>query len=155
MRRKNQDLSRERIEEVLKKGSSGVMAVIGDDDYPYAVPLSYVYADSKIYFHCAKEGHKIDAIVKNNKVSFCVVDQDVIVPDEYTTYYRSVIVFGKARILEREEKKAALMNLTLKYSPEDKRKKLDNIDRELEHVCMVAIDIEHMSGKEAKAIAQR
>ena len=154
MRRTKQNMSQERCIEVLERGTSGVLAVLGDEDYPYAVPLSYVYKDSKIYFHCAKEGHKIDAIVKHNKVSFCVIDQDKVVPEDYTTHYRSVIVFGKARILEGEEKKTSLTELTLKYAPEDEQKRLDTIDENLDHVCMVSVDIEHMSGKEARDIAQ-
>ena len=154
MRRTKQNMSKERCIEVLERGTSGVLAVLGDEDYPYAVPLSYVYKDSKIYFHCAKEGHKIDAIVKHNKVSFCVIDQDKVVPEDYTTHYRSVIVFGKARILEGEEKKEALMDLTLKYAPRDEKEHLDSIDKDLPNVCMVAVDIEHMSGKEARDIAQ-
>ena len=70
MRRTKQEMPRNRCEEVLERGTSGVLAALGDEDYPYAVPLSYVYRDSKIYFHCAKNGHKLDAIAKNNKVSF-------------------------------------------------------------------------------------
>ena len=60
----------------------------------YALPLSYVYDENCIYFHSAKEGHKIDILQKNPKVSFCIIDQDVIQPLEYTTYFKSVIVFG-------------------------------------------------------------
>ena len=73
MRRKKQALSQEACSVVLEKGTSGVLAVSGDNDYPYAVPLSYVYDGEKIYFHCAKSGHKLDAIQKNQKVSFCVI----------------------------------------------------------------------------------
>ena len=87
MRRKKQKLSYEECERILKRNTAGVLAVDGDNNYPYAVPMSYVYDSSKIYFHCAKTGHKIDAITKNEKVSFCVIDEDRIVPEEYTTYY--------------------------------------------------------------------
>ena len=97
MRRKKQVLSKEECELVLERGTSGVLAVLGEGGYPYAVPLSYVYADGKIVFHCAKQGHKLDAIAKNDKVSFCVVDLDDIQPERYTTYFRSVIAFGRAR----------------------------------------------------------
>ena len=96
MRRKKQALSPEECEGVLERGSSGVLAVLGDGGYPYAVPLSYVYADGRLFFHCAKAGHKLDAITREPKASFCVVDQDRVVPEEYTTYFRSVIVFGRA-----------------------------------------------------------
>ncbi len=88
IRRKRQALSKEEISSVLYRGTSGVLALAGDDNYPYAVPISYVYDGEKIYFHCAKSGHKLDAIQRNEKVSFCVIDQDKIVPDEYTSYFR-------------------------------------------------------------------
>jgi nitroimidazol reductase NimA-like FMN-containing flavoprotein (pyridoxamine 5'-phosphate oxidase superfamily) len=150
MRRKNQVLSAEDTISVLQKGTSGVLAVYGDNDYPYAVPLSYVYYNSKIYFHCAKTGHKIDAINKNNKVSFCVIDQDTIVPQEYTTYFRSVIAFGKARILENEtEKRKAMEILAEKYSPNHEKGRLEEIDKLFNQVCLIEIEIDHLTGKEA------
>jgi nitroimidazol reductase NimA-like FMN-containing flavoprotein (pyridoxamine 5'-phosphate oxidase superfamily) len=150
MRRNKQALSAEESIAVLNKGTSGVLAVSGDDDYPYAVPLSYVYRDSKIYFHCAKSGHKIDAIARNQKVSFCVIDQDNVVPQEYTTYFRSVIAFGKARILkDDEQKRHALEILAVKYSPGHEQGCLQEIDKMLKQVCIVELDIEHMTGKEA------
>ena len=97
MRRHKQLLSKEECEKILYKATSGVLALEGDNNYPYTVPISYLYEDNKIYFHSAKSGHKIDSIKKNQKVSFCVIDQDKIVPEEYTTYFRSVIVFGKIK----------------------------------------------------------
>ena len=72
MRQKKQELSRQEIADILHKGTSGVLALLGDNDYPYAVPISYVYDDGKIYFHSAKSGHKIDAIQRTEKASFCV-----------------------------------------------------------------------------------
>ena len=83
MRRKRQALSMEEIAAVLNRGTAGVLALSGDDGYPYAVPISYVFDGDKIYFHCARAGHKLDAIRRNAKASFCVVDQDQIVPEEY------------------------------------------------------------------------
>ncbi len=80
MRRKRQALDAEEMADVLHKGTSGVLALSGDDGYPYAVPISYVYDGNKIFFHCAKSGHKLDAIHRNAKASFCVIDQDQIVP---------------------------------------------------------------------------
>lgn len=102
MRRNKQLLSNNESVEILKNGTSGVLALLGDNEYPYAVPISYVYDNSKIYFHGAKSGHKIDAIRKCNKASFCVIAQDEIHPEKYTTYFKSVITFGKIRILEDE-----------------------------------------------------
>ena len=79
-------LSQEENIEILRAGASGVLAVHGDDDYPYTIPLNYVYRDNKLYFHSAKTGHKLDAIQRQPKVSFCVISEDKIVPEEYTTY---------------------------------------------------------------------
>ena len=107
MRRRKQELSRQEVLDVLYNGTSGVLALLGDNDYPYAVPISYVYDDGKIYFHSAKSGHKIDAIQKTEKASFCVIDKDLVVPEEYTTYFRSVIAFGKIRVIEDDREKRA------------------------------------------------
>lgn len=151
MRRKKQLLSHDECINVLLKGTSGVLAVLGDDDYPYAVPMSYVYDNEKIYFHCAKVGHKLDAIKNHSKVSFCVIDQDHIVPEEYTTYFRSVIVFGKARILtDRNEINQSIKILAKKYHPTDTKQHRDEmIDKEIQAMCMFVIEIDLMTGKQA------
>ncbi len=150
MRRKNQLLSQEEAAAVLERGTSGVLALCGADGFPYAVPLSYVYEGSKLYFHCAKTGHKLDMIRENEKVSFCVIDQDQIVPEKYTTYFRSVIVFGRARVLEDTgEKRSALEKLAAKYSPDQEEGRMKEIDSLFEQVCMVEISIDQMTGKEA------
>lgn len=150
MRRKRQELTEKECVSILERATSGVLSVAGDDDYPYGVPLSFVYCDSKLYFHCAKTGHKLDAIRRNNKVSFCVIDQDQVVPEKYTTYFRSVIAFGKARILEEEtEKRRTLELLAARYSPNQEEGRLKEIESQFRHVCMVEVSIDHMTGKEA------
>lgn len=151
MRRKKQALSREEAEAVLERGTSGVLSVSGDDGYPYGVPVSYIYADGKIYFHCGKSGHKIDAISGNEKVSFCVIDKDEIVPEKFTTYFRSVIAFGRARIIGDDgEKRDAVRKLAVKYCPEQSAESIEKaIDDEFPGLCMVEITIDHLSGKEA------
>lgn len=155
MRRKNQLLSLEETISILEQETSGTLAVLGDDGYPYAVPLSYVYEDSKIYFHCAKSGHKMESILNNDKVSFCIIAQDQIIPEEYTTYYRSVIVFGKARLLENEEKRHAVEVLAKKYSPEDEAGRAKEIEESFNRVVMVEIAIEHMTGKAALELVKK
>ena len=79
LRRKKQLLPEAEIIEILQSCTSGVLAVTGDNDYPYAVPLSYAYKDGKLFFHFAKTGYKIDSILKNNKVSFCVIKTDDVI----------------------------------------------------------------------------
>lgn len=157
MRRKRQLLSEKEAIAMLENGTSGVLSLLGDDEYPYAVPLSYVYTDNKIFFHSAKTGHKIDAIRKCNKASFCVIDQDNIVPEEYTTYFRSVIVFGKIRILSDEnELREAIEKLAIKYHPKDNvANRNKGIFKELNLLYMIELSVEHMTGKEAIEIVQR
>lgn len=157
MRRKNQKLSNEVCEKLLKEGSSGVLALYGDGGYPYAVPLSYVYDSGKIYFHSAKSGHKIDSVKRNGKASFCVICRDEIVPEEYTTYFRSVIAFGTVRIIEDDtEKRDAIEKLAVKYAPnESEESRSDAIDREWAPLCMLEMAVEHISGKEAIELVRK
>ena len=151
MRRKNQGLNEEDCIKILENAPSGVLATLGDDNYPYAVPLNFAYKNNKIYFHCATNGHKLDAINKNSKVSFCVVDSEEVIPDKFTTDYRSVILFGKARIIEDNEEKAkTILYLCEKYSPNQKDSWQETIKNSIDRFSMVEIDIEHISGKQSK-----
>ena len=151
MRRKKQALSQQEVEDILHRGTSGVLALLGDNDYPYAVPISYVYDSGKIYFHSAKSGHKIDAIQSTAKASFCVINKDLVVPEEYTTYFRSVIAFGQIRVIEDDnEKRTAIEKLVIKYAPEDTAVNRDNaIRREWKPLCLLEMTIDHITGKEA------
>ena len=157
LRRKRQALSETDCSDILKRGTSGVLALMGDGGYPYAVPMSYVYDGEKLYFHCAKSGHKLDAIAGNPKASFCVVDRDQVVPEEYTTYFRSVIVFGTMRIIEEEqEKRAAVEKLALKYAPEDSAQNRGAaIEKDWKPLCMLELTPEHITGKEAVELMKR
>lgn len=155
MRRKKQALGHEDCEAILKRGTAGVLAVHGDGGYPYAVPLSYVYRDGKLFFHCAPAGHKLDALARDNKVSFCVTDKDDVKPGEYTTYFASVIVFGRARILADEtEKRAAIEELAARYSPDHEEGRLREIEKTFDRLCLVEISIDHMTGKQAIELAR-
>ena len=135
IKRKKQKL--DNAEEILKCGEYGVFATGGEDGYPYAVPLSYVY-DGAIYFHCASEGHKIDNIKYSDKVSFCVVGRAKTLPEELNVDYQSVIVFGRAKVIEGEEKRSSLRKLMEKYAPES------NCQTD---ATVVKIEIEHISAK--------
>ena len=151
MRRKKQKLAKEECDRILDNGTAGVLAPHLYYCYPYAVPVSYVYNGEKLLFHSAKNGHKIDAIIKNAAASFCVIDQDQIVPEEYTTYFRSIIAFGKIRILEDDaEKRSAIEKLAVKYAPDDTAENRDKaIEREWKPLCMMEMEIEHLTGKQA------
>jgi nitroimidazol reductase NimA-like FMN-containing flavoprotein (pyridoxamine 5'-phosphate oxidase superfamily) len=149
MRRNKQLLSMEDTISVMDRCTNGVLACLGDDDYPYAVPVSYVYFNEKVYFHSAKAGHKIDAVTKNSKVSFAVIDEDTIVSKEYTSYFRSVIAFGKSRIAEGDERIEAFKALVEKYSGDQPEEaKLKEIMGCMQSY-IIAIDVDHITGKEA------
>lgn len=153
MRREKQSLSEAETIEILASCTSGVLAVAGENDYPYAVPLSFVYNDGKLFFHSAKTGYKIDSIANNDKVSFCVIKADNVIQKSFTTQFRSVIVFGRARILTNDaEKKYALECLVEKYSPDYIPEGQAEIERSLNSVCVVEVKIEHMTGKAATEI---
>ena len=150
MRRKKQLLSNEETIQILKSCTSGVLGVIGDDDYPYTVPVSYVLKDDKLFIHSAKEGHKIDSIRRNDKVTFCVIEKDEVIEKTFTTHFRSASIFGRARILtDDSERRYALESLVEKYSPDYVKEGKQEIDRGWNRVCLIEIKIEHMTGKSA------
>lgn len=156
MRRNRQLLPEEESIAILENGTSGVLALSGDGGYPYAVPISYVYNDGKLYFHSALNGHKIDAIRRNGLASFCVIAQDVVMPAEFTTRFRSIIAFGRIRIIDEPvEKRRTAELLAAKYDPDN----LGNLDREMEkgfdRMCMIELEIEHLTGKEAIELARK
>lgn len=155
MRRKKQMLSVEETIAIFESGTSGTLALLGDDDYPYTVPISYVYSDNKIFFHSAKSGHKIDAITKNDKASFCVIDADHVVSEKYTTYFRSAIAFGKIKIIEDDcMKHSTIQKLAEKYSSAHREGIQEEINRGYKSLTMLELDIEHMTGKESIELVQ-
>ena len=150
MRRKRQQLSEEESVAILKKATAGTLALLGDNDYPYAVPLSYVYHEGRIYFHSALAGHKVDAIRKCDKASFCVIEKDDVQPEKYTTFFRSVIAFGRISIIEDEhEKLETARMLGNRYNPNHDEALQKEIEGGLSRMLMIRFDIEHLTGKEA------
>lgn len=150
MRRKKQLLTKEETIEILNSCTSGVLSVTGDDDYPYAVPVSYTFEDDKIFIHSALKGHKIDGIKRNDKVSFTVIEKDEIIQETFTSHFSSVIIFGRARILnDDKEKRSALESLVEKYSPDYLKEGQEEIQKDWNRVSLIEIEIEHMTGKAA------
>ncbi|MCH5186895.1 MAG: pyridoxamine 5'-phosphate oxidase family protein [Oscillospiraceae bacterium] len=156
MRRSAQQLTDADAEEILMSATSGVLSVFGDGGYPYGVPLSYTYNGGKIYFHCAKSGHKLDAVRNCNKASFCVIAQDEVVPEKYTTLFRSVIAFGRIReITDDSEMRRAIELLARRYNPMGSEEDMNTeIDKEYDRLCMLEMTVEHMTGKEAIEIVR-
>ena len=150
MRRKRQQLSDEESIGLLQKATSGTLALLGEGGYPYAVPVSYAYDDGKLYFHSAMSGHKVDAIRNCDKASFCIIDQDHVSPSEYTTYFRSVIAFGRIRIVEDETEKLAIARiLGNRYNPNQEEALQKELEHGLSRMLAIRFDIEHLTGKEA------
>lgn len=153
MRRQRQQLSAEECRHILECGKTGVLAVVGDGGYPYTVPINYYFDGESIYLHCAKKGHKLDAIGKEPKVSFCVVDRDDICQERFTTLFRDVIVFGKAEIVtDEKEMRTAVTALAEKYCPDFLDKIPNEVEREFGILCMIKINIEHITGKQGKEL---
>ena len=157
MRRKRQQLSDEESYAILQKATSGTLALLGDGDYPYAVPISYVYSEGKLYFHSALSGHKVDAIRGCDRASFCVVAQDDVKPALYTTFFRSVIVFGRIHIVDDEaEKLAAARLLGNRYNPHQDEALQKELENGLARMLVIRLDIEHLTGKESiELVGQR
>ena len=149
MRRFKQQITPEECIEVLKNEPRGVLSVLGDDDYPYGLPVSHYYDEEtgNIYFHCAAVGHKIDAIAKHDKVSFCVMDKGYRKEGDWALNIKSVIAFGRAKLLEDRARVHEICGmLTRKFTddPEFLEKEIRiNGDR----VQVVEITVEHMTGK--------
>lgn len=147
MRRQEKEIENKEIEEILNKGEYGIFATIGENGYPYSVPLNYVYFEDCIYFHSAKSGHKIDNIKNNDKVSFCVVGDTEVLPSEFNTKYESVIVFGSAIGIDGKEKEKALLKIIEKYSLEFLEEGKLYISKAKDATSVVKISIDHMTGK--------
>ena len=150
MRRKRQQLSEVESIGILQKATAGTLALLGDNDYPYAVPISYVYHERKLYFHSALAGHKVDAIRNCDKASFCVIDKDEVHPEKYTTFFRSVIAFGRIYSIEDETEKLEMARmLGNRYNPNNDESLKKEIESGLSRMLMIRFDIEHLTGKEA------
>jgi uncharacterized protein len=147
MRKSAREIFGEEIIDILDKGEYGVIATTGENGYAYATPLSYVYFNECIYFHCAVEGSKLDNIKFNDKVSFCVVGKTKVLPEQFSTEYESVVVFGRASFALEDEKKHALLAITDKYSPEFRKEGIAYIERAASATCIVKIEIDKVTGK--------
>lgn len=149
MRRKDRATDRTEAEAILAKGEYGILATIGEDGYPYGVPISYAVDQEKIYFHCAKaSGHKNLNLEYSDKVCFTVVGATEVLPSEFATRYESVIVFGKAKVAE--DKMRGLEKIVEKYSPDFKPEGKAYAERAFKAVELYEIQIEKITGKARK-----
>ena len=150
MRRKKKQISTEAAEALLEQSRRGVLAVNGDDGYPYAIPVNYFYdrENQKIYFHGARAGHKADAMKSCDKVCFTVYGNETVREDVWAPFMQSVVVFGRCHFVEAGERATALLKrLAMKYYPNEQLAD-EEIAQSGKAAQVFAIEIEHLSGKE-------
>ena len=150
MRRKDRAIDNEAARALLNDGTYGVLSTTDANNQPYGIPLSYAVMDDEIFIHCANEGHKLDNIMSNRKVSFCVVGQTELLPDKFSTRYESVIVFGTASIVTGDKKRAPLIALLGKYSPAHMESGRKYIDKLINKTVVIKVSIDHITGKARK-----
>ena len=147
MRRIKQQLSDEESLEVLKKAKRGVLSVIGDDGWPYGIYLNPHFENGRIFFHGAKEGHKIDALKKDARASFTVIDEGVKDEGGWAYTFRSVVVFGRVEFVEDQNEAVAICRrLARRFNPSEADIE-DEIRRAAAHVQVFALIPEHITGK--------
>lgn len=152
MRRWKQQLEEQECKEVLKTQPRGVLSMVGENGYPYGIPMDHWYCeeDGKLYFHGAREGHKIDAIKACDKVSYCVYDEGYREDGEWPLHIKSVIVFGKIRMVEDEKKTLEICeNLCKKFTDDEEYMKKE-IQIAKDRVLCLELIPEHMTGKLVK-----
>lgn len=150
MRRKDRAISLEECQKILQACQYGVLATAGPDGQPYGVPLSFTFKDKALYFHCARDGHKLDNIRDNNRVTFtCVgMTRPVYEKNNFTTYFESVIVFGTVReVTDAAERRQALYDLCLKYLPAYMPEFEAAMERSEARTAVYAIEAAAITGK--------
>lgn len=147
IRRSDRKITIQEAKSILDTAEYGVLSTVGTNGQPYGVPLSYVYRNNAIYFHCAPGGHKLDNIESNEKVSFCVVGNTRVLPDKFTTEYESAVVFGVASEAGGIERHDALVWLLEKYCPEYIVEGKQYIEQMGKITKVLKIEIHHISGK--------
>ncbi len=150
LRRIKQAATPQECEVVLAAGQRGILAVHGENGYPYGLPVNYLYTDGKIYFHCAKEGHKLDAVQTNDKVCFTVLSEPMKNPGEWWNCFTSVICFGRiSEVTDEHEKDRLLRLIGAKYFPEGYDLERD-MTKNAPNALIMAISIDHLSGKHVR-----
>lgn len=148
IRRKDRVWDEAAARELLDRGEYGFLAMCGVGGYGYGLPMSYVADGDRIYFHCAPEGEKLDAIRENDRVSFCVVDRTRVIPRQFSTAYESVHLFGRIVVVGADEERLhALRLLIRKYSPEYAEIGEKYIAASFRRTVVLRLDIEHLAGK--------
>lgn len=147
LRRNDKQLELEEAKEILRNCSYGIISTIGEDGYPYGIPVNYAIFNDNIYIHSAIEGHKIDNINYNNKVSFTVVGYEKVIPEKFGTEFKSVVVFGEVYEVYEEEKQEALVKIIEKYSKHFYKEGLEYIKQNNSDTKVLRVEIQNITGK--------
>lgn len=153
MRRRTREISPDQASELLRTERRGIVAVNGEDGYPFAFPINYLYdaEANKIYFHGAKKGLKVESLAKSDKVCFTVMGNERREPaEEWAPYVQSAVVYGRCKAIEDAEPfKDLVKRFALKYYPSADQADAE-ISKSLKAMALYEISIEHVCGKEVQ-----
>ncbi len=152
IRKKKNEMKEDVTKALLKNARRGILAVNGDNGYPYAIPVNYLYDEEKqrIFFHGARAGHKVDALKSSDKICFTVYGDEIVKEEEWAPYLQSAVVFGRCHLMENNDKTLeALKQFAMKYYPSEEMV-IKAIESGGKAVQMFEIEIEHISGKEVQ-----
>ena len=152
IRKIKNEINQEDVKELLKTSRRGILAMNGDDGYPYAIPVNYFYdeTEGKIFFHGAKAGYKVDCLKSSDKVCFTVIGSEMIRAEEWAPYMQSVVIFGRCQLIDdKQNAMKRLKDFAMKYYPSEEMV-LDEIKADGQATQMFEIDIEYMTGKEVQ-----
>lgn len=147
MNKENRQMNEARLNEVIKNANHGILSVNGDDGFPYAVPVNYVYEDGKIYIHSAKYGYKIDAIRENNKVCFTIIISSKVIPEKFTAAYQSII----SSVTDETKRRHILEQYIYNMAPNNIENGMKFVDACIKRTELLQIDITEITGKESFA----
>lgn len=152
-RRPEREISKNEAISLLKQAEYGVLSLAQTDNgYPYGVPINYMYYDNCLYFHCATEGQKLDVLRGNNKACFTVVVNAKVLPQQHSTAYKSVIVFGRCTSLYNDVKDEMLLKFGMHFAADFPEEILNNIKKRGSATTIIKFEIDHISGKQRKDI---
>lgn len=154
MRRTERAMTQDDAVKLLEEGRMGVLSMVGGNGVPYGVPLNYCYLreENAVFFHCANQGRKMDNLTSNPCVSFAVVGKNHIIPEKLTTDYESVIMSGRARIIEDVEEKGLRFDQLCRHLTPGIEWRGDSGCRKLNAVAIVRIDIDSITGKKSAGV---
>ena len=150
--RKQKELTPEECLELLRREKRGVLSVLGDGGYPYGTPMNHYYndEDGRIYFHCGRVGHRLDALRSNDKACFTCIDGGEPIPGSWALQFRSVIVFGRVEIVDDPERVVAISTALSHKFTDDESFISEEIQRSGKATQLLALTPEHICGKKVK-----